>query len=668
MKFLGITILSFVLFIGYASSNSSDVPTCTRCLKDNSCKPPDCFCCRNELKLPMSMSDIPQIVFFTFDDALTERAAEFYYQLFNVTDRKNPNGCPVSMTMFISHHDTKYDKVNEFYRKGMEIAAHSVTHKHMTTQNFLEEAKSQKNNLAKLGGVPENEIVGWRSPFLEPVGDMQPDKLKELGYVYDATLTFSKRNLHDKPPTPFTLDFGWPYDCKVKPCPRRRHFGFWEVPVVSLLDYKHKYDCVYVDGCNSPPPDESSAYKFLMDNFNSYYSRSRVPFGINMHPSWFYTPHRLKAMDRFIQSLLRMNDVYIVSVDKMIKWLKNPTPLSRLHDFEPWSCPTVKSHSHVRNSRRHNGRNTFNFKSTMFNKNRRGKFGGPRMSREEMHRRHIQARLQQIAQMRAQIDKDREKQMLQMKRHDEAQSKWWSKPTSMRSQTSVKSRSNAHQGPTIMRKTVNRTRVQTTEISKPKFQFSKAKKNMSKGKKINKSKSKKKGSKVPFWKRPGSNPKHAPKPAFKSANPWWNKPVPKIKNVKKVEIPDFTTTVTTPRPTTLATPKPIVDFVKQLKEQEQQRQRIIDDQKKRQREQLKKMQRELRRNQKIAIEKQEREERQRLEAKLGGPVVNVQPTTPKTEMSTMVQPNTQKTKSRIEGTFDPWKQFVKHLMGQRNRT
>lgn len=47
------------------------------------------------------------------------------------------------------------------------------------------------------------------------------------------------------------FDFGWFYDCKVKFCLKRYYVGFWEVFVVFLMDYKYKYDCVYVDGCNN---------------------------------------------------------------------------------------------------------------------------------------------------------------------------------------------------------------------------------------------------------------------------------------------------------------------------------------------------------------------------------------------------------------------------------
>ncbi|XP_045156451.2 uncharacterized protein LOC123522967 [Mercenaria mercenaria] len=333
------TILSVLLCLTDLACVISKSPSaCQQCLQSSKCQPPDCFCCRDELKIPnMTLSQIPQIVFFTFDDAVTDQVSGFYNQLFH-RSRKNPNGCPISMTLFISHDNTKYRLVAEFYRKGMEIASHSVTHNTMNGTNFFQEAKAQKENLAKLADIPVHEITGWRSPFLKPTGDLQPDALKKLGYNYDATLTFSKRSFREKPPGPFTLDFGYPYECQVKPCPKHKHPGFWEVPVVSLLDYKQAYDCVYVDGCMNAPPDEDTAYQFLWENFHNYYTTTRMPFGINMHPSWFFYPDRLKAMDRFIQKLASLNDVYIISANRMLEWLKRPTPLQDLHSFTPWAC------------------------------------------------------------------------------------------------------------------------------------------------------------------------------------------------------------------------------------------------------------------------------------------------------------------------------------------
>jgi hypothetical protein len=46
---------------------------------------------------------------------------QMYEELF-LNNRFNPNGCPISMTMFVSHNFTKYDLVRDLYSKGMEVA------------------------------------------------------------------------------------------------------------------------------------------------------------------------------------------------------------------------------------------------------------------------------------------------------------------------------------------------------------------------------------------------------------------------------------------------------------------------------------------------------------------------------------------------------------------
>ncbi|XP_045156320.2 uncharacterized protein LOC123522892 [Mercenaria mercenaria] len=326
-------LIGLMLFVG--NCFAYDPAACIQCRESHMCNPPDCFCCRD--KMPLNARKIPQMVFFSFDDAVNPQVAKFYRQLFS-PKRLNPNGCPISMTLFVSHRNTVYSLVKDFYQKGIEIASHSVTHAHMNTNTFIREARKQKENLSKRAGIPSGKITGWRSPFLEPVGDLQPSVLKDLGYEYDATLTMAKKGKNDKAITPFTLDFGWPYDCKIKPCPTKSHNGFWEVPVVTVKDYLNKYDCVYVDGCNNPPPTENLAYKFLWDNFQKYYTTNRAPMGINMHASWFYYPDRKAAMDRFIKQLVKLDDVYIVSIKQVIEWLKAPTSLRDIKTFQPWQC------------------------------------------------------------------------------------------------------------------------------------------------------------------------------------------------------------------------------------------------------------------------------------------------------------------------------------------
>lgn len=69
--------------------------------------------------------EIPQLVFLTFDDAIADWMYPMYDRMFQ--NRKNPNGCPIPMTFYVTHDGgTNYQLVNEFFNKGNEIASHTV--------------------------------------------------------------------------------------------------------------------------------------------------------------------------------------------------------------------------------------------------------------------------------------------------------------------------------------------------------------------------------------------------------------------------------------------------------------------------------------------------------------------------------------------------------------
>lgn len=109
---------------GFYRNQNADPNTCSR----NTCRLPKCFCAGKEAPRNMDPSVIPQIVMFTFDDAVNEEVFDYYQELFPA-DRINPNGCPVSVTFFVSHNWTNYDQVKELYNRGHEIASHSITHR-----------------------------------------------------------------------------------------------------------------------------------------------------------------------------------------------------------------------------------------------------------------------------------------------------------------------------------------------------------------------------------------------------------------------------------------------------------------------------------------------------------------------------------------------------------
>lgn len=181
--------------------------------------------------------------------------------------------------------------------------------------------------------IPSGDIIGWRSPNLKTAGDDQPRVLKELNYTYDISLTYDRDTNY---PFPFTLDFGYPYPCKIPPCPSTKHPGFWEVMVHTLTDPNTGGPCAYVDSCR--PEGEDAALEYMWSNFLTTYENQRAPFGLNMHAAWYAFPGTLQATRRFIEKLLITPDVYIVNVRQMMEWMRNPVDLSQIKSFRPWGC------------------------------------------------------------------------------------------------------------------------------------------------------------------------------------------------------------------------------------------------------------------------------------------------------------------------------------------
>jgi hypothetical protein len=116
-----------------------------------------------------------------------------------------------------------------------------------TKQSVLDEATKMRQNIISRTDIPSSEIKGFRSPYLSTAGDEMVDALKEAGYSYDISYTFTRRPHTSFDAWPITLDFGWPYICNIAPCPRKPHKGFWEVPVNSLYDWTQSDFCTYAD-------------------------------------------------------------------------------------------------------------------------------------------------------------------------------------------------------------------------------------------------------------------------------------------------------------------------------------------------------------------------------------------------------------------------------------
>ncbi|KAK6192183.1 hypothetical protein SNE40_003699 [Patella caerulea] len=315
------------------------------CIQGENCRLPKCFCLGQ--KMPpknLTVEEIPQIVVLAFNDAVNVQNYGYYLKLFEKT-RKNSNGCPIKMTLFVQDLYTNYTMVKDLYRRGMEMASHSITHKlpisywkEASEKEISYEINEQKSRLVQEAGIPEREIRGWRSPYLQPTGDLQFSVLNQNGFHYDASLGIQRRNLKEELFWPGTLHYKWPFKCEINPCPAK-NYSLWEVPVISLVDQDSLYPCMYVDSCINKPEVEEEAFQLLWKNFNSFYTRNKTPFILNIHARWLNTDFQMVAMERFILSLLGMDDVYIVTMHQMLEWIRNPVNLTDILDFKPWKCP-----------------------------------------------------------------------------------------------------------------------------------------------------------------------------------------------------------------------------------------------------------------------------------------------------------------------------------------
>lgn len=300
-----------------------------------SCHLPDCNCGSPKIPGGLRAKDVPQIVLLTFDDAINDLNWEIYEEIFN-SGRKNPNGCPILGTFYVSHEWTDYSQVQTLYSRGHEMASHGVSHsfgEKFTKNQWLKEVNGQRQILNLYGGVELNDVRGMRAPFLQVGGNKQFEMLYEANFTYDSSMPVFENN---PPFYPYTLDFALNHECMIAPCPTKSYPGLWEIGMTMWEDLRGGR-CSMADACQNPG-DSESTFKFLMKNFNRHYKSNRAPFGLFYHSAWFNTDHHRKGFIRFIDHILSKSDVYFVTNWQMIQWMKEPTSLNTIESFKPWRC------------------------------------------------------------------------------------------------------------------------------------------------------------------------------------------------------------------------------------------------------------------------------------------------------------------------------------------
>jgi hypothetical protein len=178
------------------------------------------------------------------------------------------------------------------------------------------------------------DIRGMRAPYLSIGGEDQFKMLYKNDFTFDSSMP-----VFESEPAffPFTLDCKINNYCMIDPCPNNSYPGIWEVPIIMWTDLSGSR-CNTIDSCtdaNSAP----EVYELLMSNFERHYSTNRAPFNMFLSPAWFAKEINAKAFRKFLDTVLVNKDVYFVTINQVIQWMRNPTALSQIKNFKPWQCP-----------------------------------------------------------------------------------------------------------------------------------------------------------------------------------------------------------------------------------------------------------------------------------------------------------------------------------------
>lgn len=318
-----------------------------------------------------SAHEIPQFVMLSYDDAVNIANFPTYERLFD--KRNKENACPIGATFFLSHENTNYRLVHELYRRGHEIASHSVTHqsntqywKNADKKTLIDEISGMRQIVAKFADININDVKGYRAPFLQTTGNSTFQVLKDEGFKYDSSMPTLA---HSKPIPifPYTLDNGYQQDCPIAPCPTSD--GRWnDLFIVPIVDYWRSRlvidgpppvyqdsPCSMVDFCLPHPEDSEDTFNYFKTNFDRHYKTNRAPFPVFLHEAWLSTePFRAQGYFEFIDYLTSLDDVYLVTIQEVLNWMENPVPLSAYKQTkcvrtppeskcaEPLSCPYIK--------------------------------------------------------------------------------------------------------------------------------------------------------------------------------------------------------------------------------------------------------------------------------------------------------------------------------------
>ena len=293
-----------------------------RCIQGVNCHLPSCFCRSISPPLNKFPANIPQIVYLAIDSPIQAQTFPSLMQVFSGL-RKNPNGCPISSTIFTPSRGNHPLYVSVLKAKGVQIGVKGGDFSRLSSEWQVKQKVLLEVNQANVNTLTES--FGWRGfANLSPT-DAVFQALSENGVGFDSSVMTDGNDQ----PWPYTLDFGLKDRCftSASRCPTARYPGLWEVPITPLRFTNPHQKCFFLDTCPGLALSEDEILKLLSNNFYLHYRSGRSPFGINLYRNWLMGENKTsfqRALIRFFDEILGRGDVVVVSIEQMLKWVAAP--------------------------------------------------------------------------------------------------------------------------------------------------------------------------------------------------------------------------------------------------------------------------------------------------------------------------------------------------------
>ncbi|OAQ24568.1 hypothetical protein K457DRAFT_81884 [Linnemannia elongata AG-77] len=320
MRFTTISLAAAIsaLFIaGVADAQAAPACDTTKCVF------PTCVCPSVNPPKGMDPKTVPQFFTLTFDDAVQAPTVPVAASL--MATHRNPNNCPIKATWFAQTLYSDFALIQQWYAAGNEIADHTMNH---IGTPPIEEVSGNRKAINAFSGIPYAKMTGFRAPLLN-YSKSTFDVLAQEKIQYDSSTTATTTDAY----WPYTLDYGVANDCWNGICAQGvAQPGMWEIPMHAIIDPQGNAYSMDVQLSGSA----SVVAQWFKDNFNRHYQGTRQPFGIYLHP--VHVGNATSLYNDFFTWAAAQPDVWFVTNQQLLEWMKNPVPASELANQPYMKC------------------------------------------------------------------------------------------------------------------------------------------------------------------------------------------------------------------------------------------------------------------------------------------------------------------------------------------